>query len=61
MPTHIQEPPPPLWALIEWRIRNRIGRFFMHCTRNHANVALRYIDLTVKVAPWLDMSRQKDD
>jgi hypothetical protein len=61
MPTHIQEPPPPLWALIEWRIRNRIGRCFMYLTKWFANAALRCIDITVKVAPWLDMSRQKDE
>jgi hypothetical protein len=57
MPTQIKEPSPPLWALNEWRIRNRIGRCFMYLTKWLAIAACRCIDITVKVAPWLDKSR----
>jgi hypothetical protein len=57
MPTLLPHKPAPLWALIEWRIRNRIGRCFMYLTKWLAIAACRCIDITVKVAPWLDKSR----
>jgi hypothetical protein len=53
MPTLLPRKPAPLWALIEWRVRNRIGRCFIYLTKWFANAALRCIDVTVKVAPWL--------
>jgi hypothetical protein len=56
MPTLLPHEPLPLWALIEWRIRKFIGRFFMYLTKWPACGCV-----DIQVAPWLDMSRQKDE
>jgi hypothetical protein len=57
MPTLLPRKPLPLWAVIEYHVRDKVGWFFMHLTRHHAKAATRCIDRAVKIAPWLDKSR----
>jgi hypothetical protein len=54
MPTQIKQPPPPLWAYVEYHVRDKVGWFFMHLTRHHAKAATRGINRAIRIAPWLN-------
>jgi hypothetical protein len=49
--------PPPLREIVAWHVRDKIGWFFMHLTRHHAQAASRCVARAIRVAPWLDKSR----